>query len=150
MAYPTITVHAPRRRPFDPSKGNKIIYFTKDRRHPGGEVFIAEGGEAEVWNGDPQIKALIGSGDLVQGHLPRSRDGKPKETISPDSLASIAGLGGRTIDALGEAGCTTVGELVDLVVSGDIDNTSGIGPARREEIIEALVAAGKIQPQEGE
>lgn len=147
MGYPTIVVHAPRSRPASAGGGNKVVLFSKDKRHPGGEAFLAEGDEAEVWSGDPEVKKLIGTGALVVGPLPRAKSGAVVQPINPDSLAAI-GLDGRTIDTLAEAGCTTVGELVDLVTSGDIDKTPGIGPKRREEIAEALIKAGKIEPEE--
>lgn len=148
MSYPTVVVHAPRQRPAGVGGGNKVVLFSKDKRHPGGEAFLAEGDEAEVWNGDPEVKALIGTGALVLGPLPRGKSGEVVQVINPDSLAAVEGLDARTIDALGAAGCTTVAELVDLVTSGDIDNTTGIGPKRKAEIVDALVLAGKIEPEE--
>lgn len=146
--YPTITVHAPRKRPLDPARPlNEVILFSIDHHHPGGKAFLAEGDEADVWPGDPRVKELIGTGALVKGPMPRDRGGKPAETLDPESLHAI-GLAQGTVDALAKVGVTSTTELVDVVVSGDIEDTTGIGKARRAEIIEALERAGRIEPSE--
>lgn len=151
MGYPTIWVHAPRKRPFNPDNPtNRVVLFEIDSRHPGGQAFLAEGDEAEVWSQSPEVKKRLGTSALVLGKRQTGKGGAPIETIDPDSLHAVQGLGDRTIDALAAAGITTVGELVDAVTSGDIETINGVGPKRLEEIVEALVQAGHIEPSQAE
>lgn len=148
MAYPSIWVHAPRKRPEDPHRpGNETILFDIDDRHPDRIVKVAEGGEAEVWPHSPKVKEKLATGELKKGRLPRDEDGEVEVELNPESLHSL-GLTQPTVAALGRNNVTMVSELLGAWESGDIEEFTGIGDGRMAEIEKALVEHDHIEPPE--
>lgn len=146
MGYPTIHVHAPIRKSVGGDGGRPVVVFDKDERHPGGEAFLAEGDEADVFR-TPTIAARLGKGLLVEGRLPKVKDASGKEVpkVDPESLNSL-GLEPPTLDALNKAAVASVGQLVAMLEKGDLPKVPGIGPGRVEEIAHRLVLANRIAP----
>lgn len=133
MALQTITVHAPRKKALDPDNpGNRVVLFERDKRHPSGEVFIAEGDTVEAYP-TKEIKVRLGS-SLVE-----VRDGvvPSRDEIDPESLGSL-GLSGSVTRALGAANIDSVTDLLDAWTDGRVTNIKGIAEHSLEAIKTAL------------
>lgn len=146
MGYQTITVRAPRIRPFNPDRPeNKVLLFEIDERHPGGQAFLAEGNTAEVFP-TPMVKERLGDGRLVK--VDAGAPAPDPDEIDPNSLYSLTGLDDATIKVLEGAAIGDVSFLVQAWRSGDVQKVSGIGKGRLEQIKHALVAASHIGEDE--
>lgn len=146
MAYATITVFAPRIRPFNPERPeNKVLLFEIDERHPGGQAFLAEGNTADVYP-TAAVKERLGDGRLVK--VDPKAPQPDVEAIDPNSLYSLTSLDEPTIKTLEGAGFGDVSALVLAWRSGDVQKINGVGKGRLAQIKHALVAASHIGEDE--
>ena len=143
MGYPTITVFAPRTRPFDPDHPqNRGVLFEIDERHPGGQAYLAEGNTAEVYPNTPAVRERLGDGRLVKVD-PKAEPPDPA-AVDPHSLYALTALDDATVKVIEAGGIGDVPALIQAWNTGDVQKLANVGKGRLAMIKHALVQAGHI------
>ena len=139
MGLKRITVRAKRKRRFDPERPeNRVVLWDRDRRHPGGQAFLAEGDTADVYP-TAAVKKKLGT-ELEEVS---SGDNVDRAAIDDDALGSL-GLDGPLVATLQKGGIDSVTELLDAYKDNEFEKFPGVGEKRVEVIRVALAEADLI------
>ena len=141
--YEFIHVVAPLKKKLDPSKpSRRVVLFERDRAHPGGQAFLAEGDSALVYR-TPKVGELIGLGVLKEVGGEKEAKTMAKK-VDENSIHSLEGLTDATKALLEKNNVRTIngsGGLVEKRLSGDLAAIKGVAKKRLAEVDHALLEA---------